>query len=91
LFLDGQLVARLDRPAAYMLAGRQPFASRARCERRGAHRVERVVGTAQLVTSVDSAPLSPQPFAVEQAGTVRSRFSSVEHDQRLCLVPPEAG
>ena len=64
--LGRQLVARLGRPLADLLAGRRQLAPSALGEGFHADRDEQVVGRSQLLPGVDAAILPPQPLAVEQ-------------------------
>src|SRR4051794_17603312 len=65
--LGGQLLAGLQPALADALAGGQQLTLGAGGERRGAHARELLDRRAQLLASVEAAPLAPQPLAIEQA------------------------
>src|SRR5437588_2170335 len=67
-FLRGEVIAGLDAARADMLARGQQLALGPLGERLGPHRVEHLKCGAQLLASVEAAPLPPQPFAVEEMG-----------------------
>jgi len=66
--LGGQLATRLDGALARCLPSGLELASCPRGERLGAHRVEHVVGRAQVLARVDAPTFAAQPLAVEQMG-----------------------
>ena len=67
--LRGQIVPRLDRSLADLLARRLKLVLRALGERFHPDREEQLVGRAQLLARVDTATLAAQPLAVEQMRT----------------------
>ena len=71
-----QIVTRLDRPLAHVLARRQQLPARALGERLHPHRRELVVRGAELGARVDSAMLAAQPLAVEEMRCARDRARS---------------
>ena len=85
----GQIVARLDRPLAHRLAGRQQLTAGALGERLHADRRELVVRGAQLRTRVDPAILAAQPLAVEQvrAGELGPQPGAAQPLDRLAIQP----
>src|SRR3954462_7672641 len=64
--LRGQVVARLDRTLAHLLASRLKLSACASGESLHPDRCELVVGGMELHTRVDPAVLSAHPLAVEQ-------------------------
>src|SRR3954470_13210374 len=64
--LRRQVVARIDRPLAYLLACRQKLLACALGERLHPDRDEHFVGAAQLLPRVDPAVLAAQPLPIEQ-------------------------
>src|SRR3954453_16768106 len=64
--LTGELVARVRRDLAHLLARRQELAARALRERLQADCVEHLVCGAHLLERIHAAVLAAQPFAVEQ-------------------------
>ena len=69
------------------LAGGQQLAPGALGERLDAHRVQHVVGGAQLLARVDAAALAAQPLAVEQmaAGELDADAGTAEARDRLAV------
>jgi hypothetical protein len=64
--LGGQLLARLDGAFAGGLAGGLQLAAGSLGERLDAHRVQKVVGDAQLLAGVEAAALAAQPLPGKQ-------------------------
>src|SRR5438105_4147271 len=86
--LGGELVARLDGAFAGRLAGGQELAPGPLGEPLHAHRVQHLVGDAQLLARVDAAALAAQPLAVEQmrAGELHAHAGTAEACDRLAVV-----
>ena len=85
--LRGQIVARLDRPLAHLLARRQQLPARALGERLHPDRRELLVGGAELLARVDPATLAAQPLAVEQvrAGELGPQPGAAQPLDRLAI------
>src|SRR4051812_8635756 len=81
-------VARLARPSAHRLAGRQQLAPGALGEGVGPEVAEHLVGGTEVLARVYPSVLAPEPFAVEQmgAGEFDSDPSALEPFDRLAVV-----
>jgi hypothetical protein len=66
--LTGELVARVRRALAHLLARRQKLAAGTLGEGLHADRLEHLVCGTQLLAGIHPAALAAQPFAVEQMG-----------------------
>src|SRR3954453_4502557 len=64
--LTGELVARVRRSLAHLLARRQELAASALGERLHADRLEHLVCGAQLLARIHAAALAAEPFGVKQ-------------------------
>ena len=85
--LGGQIVARVDRPLAHLLARRLKLLTRALGERLHPDRGQHLVGRAQLLARVDPAILAAQPLAVEEvrAGELRTEPGAPQPLDRLAI------
>jgi len=64
--LRGELVASLDAASADLFAGGAQLDASAVRKQLGPERIEDLVGGAKLLAGLVSAPLAPQPFAVQE-------------------------
>src|SRR6266516_2627905 len=85
--LGGQIVARFDRPLAYLLARRLKLLTCALGECLHPDRGQDLVGRAELPARIDPAILAAQPLAVEEvrAGEFRTEPGAPQPLDRLAI------